>query len=174
MIYKPNLSESYLIELFDEELPMTRNKTRERELKKTHGNKISGVESYDISHGDKSYHMTRFKNSGAWEVHFGLNDSEDSRLDLHKGSGASKIVGTALKLYKEKLDNGEPIRFYGDDESKTKLYDSVFRHLNKTQYNNELLSKKVVSEPDEDGTTFTATQISRPISPIKRFLSFKK
>ena len=135
--YKQFINENLLLEIFTSSLPLTRNKKHENMLKNmVDPNETSDIEMYDTTHEGKPYHFMRMKHKGKYEVHFGdFFDPTNARLNKHKGSNASHLIGTSVKLYKEKLDQGHPIRYMSSDPKLDNFYDKIFDHLAKNYKN---------------------------------------
>lgn len=141
---------------------MERNEEREKELKdKYYPHTLTNIEVYDTEHAGVPYQIARFRHKNAWEVHFHRTDSEHpyDRTNTNKGSGSSKLISSAIKLYKEKLDRGQPIRYYGSDEGLEKMYDSSFKYVSKKHHDGNLYSKKVDRFKSPSGEEFSATEI---------------
>ncbi len=142
-------------------MDLTRNKERES-IYKDHfyPHTLTNIEVYNTTHDGENYEFLRHRHKGMWEVHFGVTDNDDSseRLNKHKGSAASKLLSTAISLYQEKLDRGQPIRYYGSDEKLQNLYDRAFKHISK---NKSLYSRKIDNFVGPDGNIHkNATEIS--------------
>jgi hypothetical protein len=153
-----------LNEIFDSTLPLTRHKSLENDIKsKYYPHTLTNVEAYHTEHKKNPYVFIRFKHKGAWEVRCSRADENSTTglepLNKHKGADASHLVGTAIKLYKEKLDRDQPIRYVGDNQNLNRLYDSTFKHISKKDYNGKLHSLKINDFKDHNGETKEATEI---------------
>jgi hypothetical protein len=153
-----------LTEIFDTTLDLHRHKPLEDAVKERYyPHTLTNVEAYHTTHKNTPYVFLRFKHKNAWEVHFSRADDNSKtgieRLHQHKGAAAAPLVGTAIKLYKDKLDRGQSIRYFGDDEHLNKLYDSAFKHISKRHYNGNLYSHKVDNFVDSQGETKHATEM---------------
>lgn len=151
----------FLSEIFDSQLELKKNKDREQ-IYKDHfyPHTLTNIEVHNAEHDGETYEFLRHRHKGMWEVHFGLpdNNSSSERLNKHKGSSASKLLSTAISLYKEKLDRGQPIRYYGSDDKIHNLYNKAFKHISK---DNKLYSREVENFVGPDGTVHKkATEIS--------------
>lgn len=121
---------------------------------------LTNVEVYDANHNGIPYHFARFKHKGMWEVHFGnFNDPTNARLNVHKGAGASHLIGTAIHLYKEKLDKNQPVRFYGGDDKLHKFYKTVMSKISRQHYNGKLHYNEVRNFKSVDGSSLPAIEI---------------
>lgn len=149
-----------ITEIFDFNLPLEKFPEMESYINNNFGDKLKNVECYKTTHQNTPYHFIRFKHNNAREVHFAPTTPDfNKRTQTNKGSGASKLVGTAVSLYKDKFLNKEPIRYYGDpnDPSLMKLYDKTFDYLNKTHKLN--IIKKPTKHTDVNGFTHNAIEI---------------
>lgn len=151
----------YIEEIFDSKIDLIRDEEKEK-LYKDHfyPHTLTNIEVHKGVHDGEEYEFLRHRHKGMWEVHFGTtqNENPSERLNKHKGSSSSKLISTAISLYKEKLDRGQPIRYYGSDDKIHKLYDSAFKHISK---NDNLYSRTVKDFVGPDGTVHkSATEVS--------------
>jgi hypothetical protein len=121
--------DNFLLEMFDTKLPLKKNEHHESMIKQFYPH-LSDVGMYSVNHNGRKIDFASWKHDGAHEVHFGdFSDPEQNRTHEHSGAGAAPLIGTAIHLYKEKLDQGHPIRFYAKDDNSTYL--KVLKHLAK-------------------------------------------
>lgn len=149
-----------LTEIFNSHLELKHEPSWDTIMKSQNPN-LEQIKTYSVTHKDTPYMFLNFKHNGAHEVHFNRMDSDSGtdKLNKHKGSATSELIGTAFKLYKDKLNNGQKIRYYGDNKELNDLYHKSFNYINKKHFNNNLEKLEIPNYKCADGETRTAYEI---------------
>lgn len=170
-----------ITEIFDSKLSLTRDLDMEEKIKKTfYPHTLTNIESYTTKHENIPYIFQRFKHKGMWEVHFGRADTDDENEKIAYSIShphAHKLISTAISLYKEKLDKGQPVRYYGVDSSLNNLYDKTFEHISKKYDNLYSRDVKNFEGPDKRIHNFAREISTRDLNGDKLGLkesTFKK